>query len=77
MEFPADLRFGFVVLVIFALLGMVLPMILMEDVSLLWRVVVVTGFLLGLLGLGVFLDSVIAAAEGRERWAWLRGCFGK
>jgi hypothetical protein len=29
MEFPADLRFGFVVLVIFALLGMVLPMILM------------------------------------------------
>jgi hypothetical protein len=77
MEFPSDLRFGFVVLVIFALLGVVLPIILMatqpEDVSLPWRIVVVIGFVSGLVGLGIFLDSIIAAAGGDERWSRLRG----
>jgi type II secretory pathway component PulF len=81
MEFPADLRFGFAVLVIFALSGVVLPIVLMatqpEDMSLLWRIVVVIGFLLGLLGLGLFLDAFIGTAEGAERWSWLRGRFGK
>jgi hypothetical protein len=81
MEFPADVGFGFGVLFNFALLGVVLPIILMatqpEDVSLLWRIVVVIGFLLGLLGLAVFLDSITGTAEGRQRWSWLRGRFGK
>jgi hypothetical protein len=80
MQFPADLRLGFGVLVIFALSGVVFPIILMatqpEDVSLLWRTLVVIGFVLGLLGLAVFLDSIIATAEGAERWGWLRGRFG-
>jgi hypothetical protein len=77
MEFPADLKFGFVVLVIFAVLGVVLPIILMatqpDDLSVLWRIVVVGGFLLGLVGLGVFLDSI----TGTERWSWLRERFYK
>jgi len=81
MQFPAYLRFGFGVLVFFALSGVVLPIILMatqpEDVSLLWRIVVVVGFLLGLLGLGIFLDAIIGEAEGAERWSWLRGRFAK
>jgi hypothetical protein len=79
MEFPADLRFGFAVLVFFALSGVVLPIVLMatqpEDLSILWRTLVVIGFLLGLVGLGVFFGSIIASMEGRMPWSWLRGRF--
>jgi type II secretory pathway component PulF len=77
MEFPADLRFGFAVLVFFALSGVVLPIVLMatqpKDLSVLWRTLVVIGFLLGLVGLGVFFGSIIASMEGRMPWSWLRG----
>lgn len=71
LEIPSDLKRGFRVLVFFAFSGVVLPIILMatqpSTVSVLWRTLVVAGFVVGLLGLADFISSVIAAAEGRKR----------
>lgn len=70
LQVPADLKRGFRVLVVFALLGVVLPIVIMATqpvtVSPFIRLLVVLSFVLGFGWLVVFIFGLIAAAESRK-----------
>lgn len=69
LRVPDDLRRGFLVLVFFAISGIVFPIIVMawqpDRVSVLLRALIVLGFVAGLGALAYFISSLISSAERR------------
>jgi hypothetical protein len=71
LRVPDDLRRGFLILVFFAISGIVFPIIVMawqpDRVSVLLRALIVLAFVAGLAALAYFIFSLISSAKGRKQ----------